>query len=62
MSPDTACEELRPFFLLFDDVTGVLQGFGITLFGKASDRGWLKRKWLESPGTKLIGVSVHPKG
>lgn len=53
MGPSMACEEHRPFFLLFDDVTGDLHGFGVTLYGKAS-RAWTNRWWLEAPGRGLV--------
>ncbi|XP_034254046.1 uncharacterized protein LOC117652938 [Thrips palmi] len=53
MSPSMACEEHRPFFLLFDDVTGRLQGFGVSLYGKAS-HNWFGRWWLEAPRRGLV--------
>lgn len=53
MSPSMACEEHRPFFLLFDDATGRLHGFGVSLYGKAS-HNWFGRWWLEAPRRSLV--------
>ncbi|KAE8742111.1 hypothetical protein FOCC_FOCC012318 [Frankliniella occidentalis] len=56
MTSSMPCDEHRPFFLLFDDVTGQLHGFGITLFGKPSSGSWFGRKWFERPNTKLVSA------
>lgn len=55
MSPAMACEEHRPFFLLFDDQTGRLHGFGVSVYGRAS-HDWFGRWWLEAPRRSLVRV------
>ncbi|KAK3932125.1 putative valine--tRNA ligase, mitochondrial [Frankliniella fusca] len=58
MKDDLACDEHRPFFLLFDDVTGLLHGFGVTLFGRPAAGSWFGRKWFEKPNRKLVSAMV----
>lgn len=58
LTPDTKCEDQEPYFLLMNEKTDKLHGFGITQFGRIRPAA---RDWFEHPPAFVLDVSITYK-
>ena len=57
MTPESNCEDRRPYYMLYDSKTKQMLGFGVIIFGKTSQRSFPNRKWFINPPSFVAPVS-----